>query len=356
MTLIHNKNLNRRSFLRGLAAGTAAVAAHRLPGAYAGPQDNASLILGTGKHRYEWVRGWGTLPAGKKYGSMHGDVVVDAQNYIYFSTDGEYSIIVFDPDGKFVRAFGEDWKPDRDGNGTRSMQIFQEGREEFIYLTSLFRAECAKITLKGEIVWTKGVPEQSGLYREKKEYRPTCVTVAPNGDFYVTDGYGANYVHHYNARGDYVNSWGGKGKEDGKFATPHKAIIDKRGPEPLVLVTDRANHRLQWFTLEGKHVKTLDGTENDFLRLPSALNFRGDELVIADLRGRLTILDKDNKLITHLGDSGDPKKQGSNRITRDQWVDGQFIAPHGVTWDKQGNLYVSEWSLDGRLEKLKRLA
>ena len=181
---------------------------------------------------------------------MHGDVVVDAQNYIYFSTDGEYPIIVFDPDGKFVRAFGEDWKPDRDGNGTHGMQIFQEGREEFIYLTSLFRAECAKTTLKGE----------------------------------------------------------------------------------------------------------LDGTENDFLRLPSALNLRGEELVIADLRGRLTILDKDNKLITHLGDSGDPKKQGSNRITRDQWVHGQFIAPHGVTWDKQGNLYVSEWSLDGRLEKLKRLA
>ena len=230
---------------------------------------------------------------------MHGDVVVDVQNYIYFTTDGEYPIIVFDPDGKFVRAFGEDWKPDRDGNGTRGMQIFQEGREEFIYLTSLFRAECAKITL---------------------------------------------------------NQWGGKGKEDREFAKPHKAIIDKRGPEPLVLVTDRANHRLQWFTLEGKHVKTLDGTENDFLRLPSALNFRGEELVIADLRGRLTILDKDNKLITHLGDSGDPKKQGSNRITRDQWVDGQFIAPHGVTWDKQGNLYVSEWSLDGRLEKLKRLA
>jgi len=74
------------------------------------------------------VRRWGTLPAGKKCGSMHGDVVVDAQNYIYFSTDGEYPIIVFDPDGKFVRAFGEDWKPDRDGNGTHGMQILQEGR------------------------------------------------------------------------------------------------------------------------------------------------------------------------------------------------------------------------------------
>ena len=348
------RSLNRRRFLQGLAVGTGAFAFSGVNSAFSGENDN--LILGTGKHRYEWIRGWGKLPEDKKYGSMHGDVVVDSQNHIIFSTDGEYPFVVFDQDGKFVRSFGAEFKPDRDGNGTHGMQIYQEGKDEFIYITSLFRAEAAKITTKGEIVWTVGYPEQSGIYKEKKEYRPTCCTVASNGHFYVTDGYGANYVHHYNAKSEYVNSWGGKGKEDGKFATPHKAIIDKRGPQPLILVTDRANHRLQWFDLDGKHVKTLDGTENDFLRLPSSLNFRDNELVIGDLRGRLTILDKDNKLITHLGDSGDPKKQGSNRITRDQWVDGQFIAPHGATWDRQGNLFVSEWSLDGRLEKLKRLA
>lgn len=352
---------SRRYFLQGmgLTMATATVASTNVFTALA-DNHNTALAMGAGKHKYEWVRGWGKLPAGMSYGSTHGGVVVDAQNHIYISTDGDQSIIVLDADGKHVRSIGKEWKPDKDGNGTHDMQIHREGRQEFIYLVSLFRREFAKITLTGEPVWVKGYPEQSGVYKAKEEFRPTGITVAPNGDFYVTDGYGSNYIHRYNAKGDYLNSWGGKvskenPKEDGKFNTPHKIIIDERGKEPTVLVTDRANHRLQWFTLDGKHLKTLDGTDNDFLRLPSVLNIRGTDVVIGDLKGRVTILDKDNKLITHLGDSGDAQKQGTNKLGPEHWVDGQFIAPHGLSWDRQGNLYVAEWNLAGRVVKLKRV-
>ncbi|PYV12479.1 MAG: hypothetical protein DMG07_17035, partial [Acidobacteria bacterium] len=107
--------------------------------------------------------------------------------------------------------------------------------------------------------------------------------------------------------------------------------------------------------LSGKHVKTLDGTENDFLRLPAALSIRDTDVAIGDLGGRVTIIDKTNKLVAQLGDSGDEKKRATNKIPPDQWVDGQFIAPHGLTWDKQGDLYVSEYMLAGRVVKLKRL-
>lgn len=357
-----SKAVTRRGFLYGLGAGLTAsvLSPSTFSGfsAYAHARVGDPIILGSGAHKYEWVRGWGSLPAGIKLGSTHGGVVVDAQNRIYFSTDGDDSIIVFDQDGKYIRSMGKEWKPDKDGNGTHDMQLIREGNQEFIYLVSLFRHEFAKITLEGKPVWVKGFPEQSGIYKSKDEFKPTGITAASNGDFYVTDGYGANYIHRYNAKGEYLNSWGGKSgkdKEDGKFSTPHKIIIDHRGSEPLVLVTDRANHRLQWFTLAGKHVKTVDGTENDFLRLPSALNIRGNDVAIGDLQGRVTILDKDNKLVTHLGDSGDPKKRGTNKIPPDQWVDGQFIAPHGLSWDRKGNLYVSEWMLAGRVVKLRRV-
>lgn len=79
------ERLDRREFLRALAMISASVAA---PQVFAGTSDRP-LILGSGEHRYEWIRGWGKLPADKTYGSMHGDVVVDAQNHVYFSTDGE---------------------------------------------------------------------------------------------------------------------------------------------------------------------------------------------------------------------------------------------------------------------------
>ena len=360
MSRTEHYQLNRRHFLAGLGAGLAAsaIAPGLLFSVEARRRTEEPIILGAGNHKYEWVRGWGKLPEGMKFGSTHGGVVVDAKNQIYFSTDGDAAIAIFDQDGKYIRSIGKEWKPDKDGNGTHDMQIHKEGKQEFIYLVSLFRNEFAKVTTAGEVVWVKGYPEKSGIYKDKTQFKPTGITVAPSGEFYVTDGYGANYVHHYSAKGEYLNSWGGKStqaKEDGKFSTPHKIIIDQRAGTPTVLVTDRANHRLQWFTLEGKHIKTVDGTENDFLRLPSVLSIRGTDVAIGDLKGRVTIIDKDNKLVTHLGDSGNDKKQATNKITPDQWVDGQFIAAHGITWDAKGNLYVSEWNLSGRVVKLKRM-
>lgn len=351
---------NRRNFLAGLGAGLAAsaIAPQLLFSAEARRSSEEPVILGAGNHKYEWVRGWGKLPEGMKFGSTHGGVVVDSKNQVYFSTDSDAAIVVFDQNGKYIRSIGKEWKPDKDGNGTHDLQLHKEGKQEFIYLVSLFRNEFAKITTTGEVVWVKGYPEKSGIYKDKTQFKPTGITVAPNGDFYVTDGYGANYVHRYSAKGEYLNSWGGKttqAKEDGKFSTPHKIIIDQRSGTPTVLVTDRANHRLQWFSLEGKHIKTVDGTENDFMRLPSVLSIRGTDVAIGDLKGRVTIIDKDNKLVTHLGDSGNDKKQATNKITPDQWVDGQFIAAHGISWDNKGNLYVSEWNLAGRVVKLKRL-
>jgi len=252
--------ITRRGFLHSLGAGVAVstIAPSRFS-AYAGTDP---IILGAGNHRYEWIRGWGKLPEGMQFGSTHGAVQVDSQNHVYFNTDTENAIIVFDQDGKFVKSFGKEWKADKDGNGTHGMLIRKEGRQEFIYLTNLFRHEFAKLTIDGEVVWAKGYPEKSGVYQDKNQFRPTGIAVAPNGDFYVTDGYGANYIHRYDAKGEYVNSWGGKvskenPKEDGKFNTPHAIIIDARGREPLVLVTDRANGTRRIYQIRQQGVQAI---------------------------------------------------------------------------------------------------
>lgn len=356
-----SEQMSRRNFL--FVTGTAVAASVFMPElAFARSRGEEPIILGAGNHRYEWVRGWGKLPTGMEYGATHGAVQVDSKGLIYVNTDTENAIIVFDANGKFVKSLGKEWK-----GGTHGMQIRREGNQEFIYLTNLARSEFGKITLEGETVWVKGFPEQSGVYKDKSQFKPTGIAFAPNGEFYVTDGYGANYIHRYDAKGEYVSSWGGKSTkqkkddgttvdlmEDGKFNTPHAIIVDTREKTPTVLVTDRANHRLQWFSLEGKHLKTLPG-DGDLLRLPATLHIRGTDLVVGDLSGRVSIFDKNNKLVTHLGDNVDPKKRATNKVPRDGWLDGQFIAPHGVCWDKQGNLYVEEWMAIGRIVKLKRL-
>jgi hypothetical protein len=125
-----------------------------------------------------------------------------------------------------------------------------------------------------------------------------------------------------------------------------------------VVVCDRANKRLQWFTLDGKHLKTLDG----FI-LPANIDVRGDVLLVPDLSARITLLDKNNNVITHLGE--DPEwraavtKEG-NKLRRNEagegWVSGKFLHPHDACFDATGNIFVAEWVQSGRVSKLRKLS
>ena len=304
------------------------------------------IIVGKGNHTYEWVSDWARLPAGMQLGSCHGGIVIDSRGRVILNTETENAVMIFDPDGKFVKSWGKDFK-----GGCHGMMVRKEGRAEYLYLTHTARHELIKVTLDGELVWTRGYPEQSGIYKTASEYKPTAVAFAPDGSFYVTDGYGKFWVHHYNAKGEYLKSWGGTGSEPGKLNNPHGIWVDTRPKTPVVVVADRGNKRLQIFSLDGNHA----GFVTEDMRLPSNMDQRGGDLVIADLAGKITILDKENKVVTHIGDNTDPKKRATNQIPPDQWVDGVFISPHCPRWDKHGNLYVHEWLTAGRVIKLKRI-
>lgn len=337
--------VRRRTFLRhSITAFPMILGTGRLLGSSRSNQDR--IVLGEGRHRYQWIKGWAKLPEGMRFGNTHGAVVIDSQGHVLMNTDTENAVIVFDPDGKFVKAWGREWK-----GGSHGMALHREGKNEFVYLTHHSRHEFAKFTLNGEVVWIKGYPAESTKYQKAEEFRPTGVAVAPNGEFYVTDGYGKSWVHHYSAKGEYIRSFGGEGTEQGKLRQPHGIWIDRRAASPRVLVADRANQRLQWFTLAGEPLTMLD----QGLRRPSNFHEREKDIVIADLQGRVTIIDGDNKIITHLGDNPDPEKRGKNPIPPEQWSDGHFISPHCPRWDAQGNLYVLEWLSTGRITKLARL-
>jgi DNA-binding beta-propeller fold protein YncE len=343
----HNAT-SRRAFLFGLGAAAGASTFTRN---FSFPVSAKSLsgqpvILGLGRHRYEWMKDWAKLPDGMRFGNTHGAVVIDGQGRVLMNTDSENAVLIFSPEGKFMKAWGTEWK-----NGTHGMALHKEGKTEYVYLTHFNRHQFAKCTLDGELVWVKDYPKDSGVYQKAEEFKPTGIAVAPNGDFYVTDGYGKSFVHQYNAKGDYVRTFGGAGKEAGQLRQPHGIWIDTREKPAKVLIADRANHRLQFFGLDGKYLDMVAGD----LRLPSNFHQRGSDIVIADLEGRVTILDQNNKLITHLGDNENPKLRGQNPVPPEQWKDGQFISPHCVRWDSQGNLYVAEWLSTGRITKLKRL-
>src|SRR5690606_4215371 len=127
----------------------------------------------------------------------------------------------------------------------------------------------AKFTLEGEKVWEKFAPMPSGLYADGEDakpekgwrrdrFMPTNFDFLPDGGFFFADGYGSHTILRYDAAGNWTQTIGSPGKEDGQFNLPHGVWIDDRkADDPLLVVADRANARLQWFDFEGKHRKTL---------------------------------------------------------------------------------------------------
>ncbi len=348
----------RREFL---AASAVAAGAALAGGSLAFPrilraQDKASVrtpVLGDGAHRYEALHDWGQLPARIRWGNTHG-VAVDKDGNVYVkhtvhaSSECGDAIVVFDRDGRFVRSFGAAYR-----GGAHGLLLSREREGEFLYLADFQRGVFAKTDLAGKAVWEKTCPLESGLYGSKDEFHPTNIAVVPpgprGGEFFVADGYGKSWIHHYSAAGEYLRSWGGPGKERGQVNCPHGIMIDTRGAAPRVVVADRSNRRLQYFDLDGRHQRFV----TDELRSPCHFDQRDGLLLVPDLEARVTILDRDDKLVAHLGD-------GENFALRDkpreQFVPGRFIAPHSACFDAAGNIFVVEWVEVGRVTLLRRVS
>lgn len=307
-----------------------------------------AVVQGSGNHIYELVPDWGPLPDGIRFGNTHG-ICEDAQGRIYVHNQSPtgHAMVVFDGDGRFVTAWGAQFC-----KGAHGLTYHREGPDEFLYLALTDEHRWVKTTLDGEIVLERGCPFESEPYERAEQFVPTNIAVAPNGDIYVADGYGLSYIHRYDAAGEYLASWGGKGVAPGKMDCCHGIHIDMRRDSPEIVVADRANVRLQYFDLDGNHLRLVT---NDLLH-PCHFDQRGEDLLIPDLFGRVTIFDKNNALIAHIGATPDAEKlPGWPNIPHDKRIPGKFTSPHDAIWDHAGNLYCVEWIPDGRVTKYRRV-
>jgi hypothetical protein len=344
---------SRRGFLAGIGTGLGAPLLLKATN----KSGSNKPVLGEGEHTYEVTHDWGELPAEIKYGNTHG-VCEDSRGHIYVhhtvyaTSESSDSMVVFDHKGKFVKSWGKEFK-----GGAHGLYIRKEGNEEFLYLCDTKRGLVVKTTLNGEEVFTLGYPKVSEVYAKPGpdgkplKYSPTNLAVAPNGDFYVGDGYGSSYIIQYNSKGEYIRTFGGPGKEAGQLSCPHGIFVDTRGAEPILTVADRSNKRIQRFTLDGKHIDFVYGT-------PAPCHFsvyKNGDMLIPDLFARVTLMDRDNKIITNLGDDSQSDYMATRKLTRDHFKPGKFVCPHGACFDHKGNIYVVEWVEVGRVSRLQKV-
>lgn len=317
------------------------------------------LIVGSGDHTYECIHDWGraSLPANHEYGWTSNGVAIDEAGRLYVSHHGAPgSIFVFDEHNKFIRSMAQQHRTPKEAAG-HGVDIRKDGGTEFLYLSPDHGSMAfTKMTMKGEIVWQKGRAEllkESGL--EFRGYRPTNTSFRPDGGYYLGDGYGSSFIFEYDKDDKFVRTIGGPGKVDGKFRTPHGQWLDDRDGTPKLVVTDRANKRLQWFDMDGTHIKSLGG----FVK-PADIDVRGDLLIVADVGASVTILDKADQVVARLGHDNEWEKRVMNRELnirgkRDRWIPGKFVHPHDACFDRHGNIFVSEYVLGGRVTKLRKV-
>jgi len=355
---------HRRKFI---AAASAVVVGYHIGSS--SPAGSASsgkeLVIGQGEHQYRVHHGWAQLPDKFTWQTTH-NVAIDRAGNLYVIHEGKSeqkdhpAIFVFDEQGKFVRAFGHQFQ-----GGGHGLEVRLEGNQEFLYVTGYQQVKSfAKLTLSGETVWQQYAPTQSGKYAEgeaerpelkwgRDRFMPTNFAFLPDGSFFLADGYGSYTIHRYDAEGNWVSCFGGEGEGKGTFQTPHGLWIDDRSEEPVLVVTDRAHHTLQRFTLDGNYLNTIEG-----FGLPANIDVQGSLMLVPELVARLTILDRDNQVVAHLGDDVERiKADGKHAIRRDpsQWLDGKFVHPHDACFAQDGSIFVAEWVSTGRVTKLQKL-
>ncbi|MBS1723601.1 MAG: twin-arginine translocation signal domain-containing protein [Armatimonadetes bacterium] len=336
--------MTRRSFLQTTAIGSATL----LTGGLKSFAQQTPIILGSGSHKYQWVPDWLVPAANIKYGDTHG-LAQDAHGRIYLShtvhptSECPDGVCVFDEKGKFLTSWGPQFR-----GGSHGLDIRKEGHEEFIYHCDINRRLVCKTTLDGKVLWEFGTPKEAGVYDDKHAFVPTNVAFSPNGDFYVADGYGSSYIHQYDIKANYIRTFGGPGTEPGKVQQPHGIWLDNRSKEPVLAVADRANRRIQYFTLDGRHIRF--NTEG--MRLPCHFAIRGEEMLVPDLDSVVTVLDSQNKPIVQLGD-GAPSNLRDH--PRSDFIPGKFIHPHDAIFLCNGDILVAEWVPIGRVTLLRRV-
>ncbi|HRG94169.1 MAG TPA: 6-bladed beta-propeller, partial [Chitinophagaceae bacterium] len=253
------------------------------------------------------------------------------------------NVLIYDKNGKLLKAWGTEYP------GAHGLTLFHENGEDVLFICDNNRHQVIKTSIDGKVLMVIDYPKETGEYKAAAEFIPTETAIAHNGDIYVADGYGKDFVIQYDAKGNYIRHFGGKGDADKHVLNAHGVCIDGRDKNnPCLLVTSRMQNAFKRFSLTGEYLSTIP--------MPGAWVCRpvikGRYLYAAVLQsnsrqwqqsGFVTILDENNKVISNLAGS-EPNYGDNNTLNEMYQTIRAFQYPHDVCIDDEENLYVAQWN------------
>jgi peptidylamidoglycolate lyase len=332
--------MNRRKFIQ--QSSIAASGLICIPSLLNAKQ-KGDVILGHNNKRYRIDTKWGVLDFDRYPVKDCHEMVQDSKGRIILLTnETKNNVIIYDKKGKLITTWGSEYP------GGHGLTLFNENGQEVLFICDNKRHQVIKTTLEGRVLLTIDYPKETGEYTKAEEYVPTETAIAPNGDIYVADGYGKDFIMQYNYKGDYIRHWGGRGTEEKHLQNAHGVCYDNRDKNnPLLMITSREENAFKRFTLDGKYIDTI--------ALPGAWVCRpvikGDFLYAAVLQtnsrqsqqsGFVTVLDKNNKVVSNI--AGSEPKYTNNKVDEMYQTIKAFQYPHDVCVDDEENLYVAQWN------------
>jgi sugar lactone lactonase YvrE len=278
--------------------------------------------VGAADGTYQLVENWAQLPPEAQWGSMSG-VDIDRNGNIYVLQRAEPSkVMVFDAQGKYLRAWGEGEFPSAHG-----LRVLRDGS---VWITDRKLEQVLKFNPDGKLLMTIGQKGIAGDNDSKDAFNGVSdLAMAKNGDLFVADGEGANTrVVKFSKDGKFIKSWGTKGSGPGELNVPHGIAVDAKG---RIWVCDRSNKRLQVFDQDGKFLEQT----TQFGAASSIFITKNDMMYVVDFtpENRITIGTTDGTVLE--------KIEGLN-------------GPHGITVDSSGAIYVAEVNGKNVLKYVKR--
>ncbi|HMI67560.1 MAG TPA: hypothetical protein VK517_16075 [Cyclobacteriaceae bacterium] len=341
--------MKRREFIQrsGLAAG-ASFLSYPLIG------QNEDQIYGQHEKRYRLDKNWVKAEAAQLPVKDCHEMVQDAQGRIILLTNETHNnVIFFDRKGRVLKTWGHDFP------GAHGLTLIGSGNDQRLFITDTERHQFYQATIDGKILNTWDFPVATEKYTEAKQFVPTETAITKTGEVYVADGYGAQYITHYDQQGKIKNVFGGRGDKEWNLDNAHGICIDYRTQPETLMITDRTRCCFKRFTLAGEFIETIS--------LPGACVCRpvikGNYLYSAVLRspdlnhentGFVIILNKENKVVSVIGGSEAAYDDDKKLKPFSQTVP-LFKHPHDVLVDDEENLYVCQWN-SGKVYPYKFLA
>ncbi|MCB0519913.1 MAG: 6-bladed beta-propeller [Lewinellaceae bacterium] len=300
------------------------------------------IILGHNNFQYKIDLNWGALNHEFYPVNDCHEMVQDSQGRIVLLTNHtKNNVIIYDKSGQLLEVWGTDFP------GAHGLTLHVENGEDFLYITDYERHEVIKTTIDGKVVLVLPYPAETGQYEKADQYKPTETAIAPNGDIFVADGYGEQFILHYNSKGELLHFFGGKGDDDTSLDNAHGIVVDRReAGNQTLLITDRKRNQFKRFRMDGKLLEVFN--------LPGAYVCRpvihGEHIYTATIwsgdgqpeTGFVSILDKNNRIVSAPG--GIEPVYENGQLRRMQQAIKIFKHPHDVCVDEDENLYVAQWN------------